>query len=163
MDDMKLREELIRDEGLVLLSYKDTNGFWTVGVGHLLGSTPRILSLTRAEAMAFLALDIAIAEQSVKDVFFTKSGLTAPSWVLVDDVRQRALINMMFNRGEQHVRDSTTITPAIKAALQAEVYNGFGLKPWEAVSDAILASPWAKQIGQRAVRLAQMFKTGETP
>jgi lysozyme len=147
VDQAKLRSELSRDEGRKLTSYQDTNGYWTIGVGHLLGTTRRMLTITEAECDALLDADIAVAMASCIVVFGTTKFMP------LDDVRQRALINMMFNRGEKHVQESTTITPAIRVALNQP-------KNWDLVAIAIKVSPWAKQIGVRADRLAAMLENG---
>lgn len=156
MNLLRLRADLTRDEGKKLSAYKDTNGFWTIGVGHLLGSEQRMTTITEDECTALLDFDIDLAEAAVKRVVDVPNSCT---FLLLDDVRQRALVNMMFNRGEKHFRESTTITPAIMQAMK--LIGGQDL--WPAVSDAIMASPWAKQIGKRAERLAYMLKFGKDP
>ena len=142
--DKLLRDELVRDEGCRLTPYKDINGFWTIGVGHLLGpgSQPRMTSITLREAEALLALDVDDAESAVHMVF-------GPC-LNVGPVRWRALVNMAFNRGQNNMQHSTTITPAIKAALAGG--------DWKAVTAAIASSPWAAQIGARAMRIAFMLE-----
>jgi lysozyme len=149
MNLTKLEDELTRDEGKRLIAYKDSRGFWTVGVGHLLGSTPRMSSVTDAECYAMLDADIAEAVAAVRRVFSP-----SPGWEDAEDVRMRALVNMTFNRGEEGMRSSTTITPAIKAAMA-------GTGSWTDVATAIAASPWAAQVGARATRLAHMLETGK--
>ncbi len=154
--DSELRDELVRDEGLRLKAYKDTNGFWTIGVGHLLGSTPRMTEITKDEAFALLVTDVEEAEAALQNVFGDIPNCNCGHHLCDPErVRYRALVNMAFNRGEKHMRESTTITPAIKTALQTG--------KWAPVSTAIMASPWAKQIGARANRLAQMLETGIAP
>jgi len=58
MDRKVLKAELVRDEGLKLVSYRDTVGLWTIGVGHLLGTQRRMTEITNAEAMALLEAEI---------------------------------------------------------------------------------------------------------
>lgn len=149
MDLERLKADLIRDEGKKLHAYRDTNGFYTIGVGHLLGTIPRMLDITDDECDALLERDIRNAQDATENVFCLIS-LTK-----LDEVRYRALINMTFNRGEEHMQSSTTITPAIRSALAGA--------DWSFVGVAIRQSPWAKQIGQRAERLAYMFETGKDP
>lgn len=148
----KLREELIRDEGKRLEAYRDSRGYWTIGIGHLLGSTPRMSSITEEECEALFTVDVREATDVCRRVF--GATLLTPMWAEWNDARMRALVNMAFNRGEGHMRESTTITPAIRAALGSDYNN------WKAVADAIKASPWATQVGARAARLAKMFDTG---
>jgi lysozyme len=155
MDLMKLRDELIRDEGRRLAAYQDTNGLWTIGVGHLLGAHARMTIITDAECDALLASDIRLATQAADRI--------VPGWANWDlnhedmngEARQRALINMIFNRGEGQMMKSTRITPAILAASR-------GTSTWALVAQAIVTSQWAGQVGDRAIRLAAMFESGQT-
>lgn len=147
-----LEMELFRDEGIRLKVYRDTNGFWTIGIGHLLGSQPRMTEITKREAYALLAVDIEDAEKLVREVFPSMNFCTCNFFDCeADRTRYRALVNMAFNRGG-HMKTSTTITPAIKAAL---IDNN-----WRQVAEVIKASPWAQQVGARALRLARMLETG---
>jgi GH24 family phage-related lysozyme (muramidase) len=146
--DPVLKAQLERDEGRELTAYTDTNGFWTIGVGHLIGRTCRILAVTDAECDAFLAWDIQSAEAALVPVFGQMNrGASCGA------ARYRALVNMAFNRGQKHMQESTTITPAIKVSLSSGGY-------WDLVAIAISASPWAAQIGARAKRLAKQLATG---
>lgn len=145
----QLKTELIRDEGLRLDVYQDSVGLWTIGVGHLLGKERRMMKITFLEADALLESDISLAEEALDRVI--------PEWKNLDGVRQRALINMMFNRGERHVRESTTITPAIIKATIGAIDHDIA---WRKVAEAIKSSPWAAQVKDRAVRLAEMFEKG---
>ncbi len=152
----ELRDELIRDEGLRLSAYKDSCGFWTIGVGHLLGGgdVPRMASITNAEAMALLEADVNTARETVEMVFPDWQPCRCGHIICSDErVRDRALVNMAFNRGLKHMQESTTITPAIRLAIVTQ--------DWEPVAAAIAASPWAQQIKSRATRLAFMLKYGE--
>jgi lysozyme len=152
----ELRAELVRDEGCRLAAYKDTNGFWTIGVGHLLGNdvTPRVSRISSDEAMAWLEIDVRAAKAALVAVFPDWSPCACTHQTCEPDrVRTRALINMAFNRGETNMKMSTTITPAIRQAMK----DG----DWKPVTAAIAASPWARQIGARANRLAYMLENGE--
>lgn len=142
----KLKADLSRDEGMRLVAYIDSTGHWTVGVGHLLGSSPRMSSISPDECDALLERDIQHATALAADCVPLFSGL--------DEVRQRALVNMAFNRGG-HMKDSTTITPAINAAAASG--------DWSKVAQVIAASPWAAQVGIRAKRLSDMLANGTDP
>jgi lysozyme len=71
-----------------------------------------------------------------------------PWWRDLDDVRQRALINMAFNLRARLLGFTNTL-----AAIQAS--------DWQKAHDEMLDSLWAKQVGERAQRLASMILTGE--
>lgn len=144
MDRAKLSADLLRDEGIRLTPYQDTDGWWTIGIGHLLGPGPRMSAISVHEAYSLLWGDVDSAENLAKEC--------VQGYESLDEVRQRALVNMAFNRGD-HMKNSTTITPAINQAV--------GDKNWAPVEEAILNSQWAKEVGHRAIRLAEMLKTGK--
>jgi lysozyme len=160
--DQILRSELVRDEGHRLVAYPDSNGFWTIGIGHLIGPVvkgddglvepPRIREITDAECDALFEADVAVAVETLHRVLGTDLLLSAT----VNLNRWRALVNMAFNRGEKHMRESTSITPAIKQAF----VSLFPAQAWFEVAKAIKASPWAKQIGARADRIADALEKG---
>jgi len=149
MNRAKLKAELAADEGRRLLAYRDSLGLFTVGVGHLLGTLKRMDSITDDECDALLERDIDHAEKLARKV------LDPLDFDSMTDTRQRALVNMAFNRG-QHLATSTKILPAIRLAVQ----TGNDLD-WALVPQAMAGSTWAKQVGARAVRLGKMFATGE--
>lgn len=147
MDPERLYQDLVLCEKKLLTPYRDTNGYWTIGVGHLLGGgSPRMTHITEAECRALYDYDVRAAAELARDV------IGPDLWPYGDDVRERALVNMAFNRGG-HMRNSTTITPAIRAALAGD-------GSWDAVKRAIEDSPWAKQVKSRAVMLSHMLVTG---
>jgi lysozyme len=143
MDVAKLKAELERDEGRRLHAYRDSRNLYTIGVGHLLGTMPRMLDITDDECDALYFFDVRLAESIARSC--------VPGFGSLGDVRQRALVNMAFNRGG-HMKDSKTITPAINAAAA----DG----DWDQVILAIAASPWAAEIGDRSTRLGQMLAMG---
>lgn len=143
-NEIELHNELIRDEGICLNAYKDTRGFWTIGVGHLLGKDKRMSTITPNEAVALLQIDIQNALAIVRSCI--------PRFIELDDVRQRALINMAFNRGN-NMKTSSTITPAINKAIDTG--------DWSHIEAAGMNSQWAEQVGNRANRLLHMLVTGE--
>jgi lysozyme len=146
MDIAVLKQDLTRDEEHRGSAYRDSAGNYTIGVGHLIGESPRILTLNDDEIDAFLDRDIANATSLAREC--------VPNFDLLDPVRQRALVNMAFNRGGR-MKTSATITPAIvkAAAIPPE-------GTWTEVRAAIVASPWASQVKDRAIRIADMLVDG---
>ena len=69
-------------------------------------------------------------------------------WATLDDVRQRVLANLCFNIGINGLLGFNHLL----ANGQAGVFD----------DQDLLDSKYAKQVGARAVRLAQMWKTGVT-
>lgn len=145
-DRSRLKQDLIRDEGLRLEAYKDSVGLWTIGVGHLLDSKPvdepRIQRITNREAMALLDIDIEDAEH-VLDQWI-------PLWANLDEVRQRALLNFCFNLGPRVLQFVNT-----RQYLLAH--------EWAHAAGNMLMSKWAKQVGSRSTRVTEMIRTGKDP
>jgi GH24 family phage-related lysozyme (muramidase) len=159
VDRNKLYYNLVRDEGERLTAYRDSEGRWTIGIGHLLDMDPsipepRIKWINKEESRALFDYDVQWAIDLVHELFPQTEWVT---WNNSQDVRMRALVNMAFNRGEKRMRESTTITPAILHALQDTAIPS---PRWAEVGKAIRASEWATKIRARALRLAYMLETG---
>lgn len=132
-----LQAELVRDEGERLKPYRDTVGKLTIGVGRNLDD----VGISHDEALMLLAKDIVRAELWL--------DRNLPWWRGLDPVRQRVLVNIAFNLGGRLL--------SFKNTLKAVQANN-----WQAAHDGMLDSLWAKQVGQRAQRLAYMMLTGES-
>lgn len=137
---MDLRQQLIRDEGRIFSAYQDSEGYWTIGVGHLIdkrkgGGLP--------EPIIDALLDWDIREKTVQ---VTKAFPWAQS---LDPVRFAALVNMTFQLGIDGVKGF----PRMLAALRDGRYA-------EAETHA-LDSLWLKQTPARCRRIARQFATGE--
>jgi lysozyme len=137
IDKSVMRAELARDEGRRLKPYTDTVGKLTIGVGRNL--TDR--GLSDGEVDHLLDQDIALSEAELDKV--------APWWREMSGVRQRVLLNMHFNMGWPRLSNFKNTLGAMQAGDYAKA------------ADGMLASVWAQQVGQRAVRLAKMMRTGE--
>lgn len=136
MDRRALVRELIVDEGLRLKPYLDTVNKISIGVGRNLTD----VGISETEAMYLLD----------HDIDRTVSGLlnAVPWWVDLDAVRQRVLANLAFNLG---VGGLLTFHDTLRA-----VANG----DYPRAADEMLSSLWARQVGDRAKRLAAMMLTG---
>lgn len=138
-DIEKLQQELIRDEGLKLKPYRDTMGHLTIGVGHLISPGERFSSITHYEAMELLDQDITIAMRRLNNIF--------PAWRELDDVRQRAMINLTFNLGYK-LGDFRRFLHAAKSG------------DWDKAADALIQSRWYKQVRLRGPRIVHAIRTG---
>ena len=81
----KLRDMLIRHEGLRLRPYRNTVGKLTIGVGRNLDD----VGITRKEALRLLDHDIAKVRREVKRAFVC--------FPRQNTVRQNVVLNMVFN------------------------------------------------------------------
>ena len=137
MNLTNLIDVLVRHEGLRNKPYEDTSGHLTIGVGRNLDS----LGLSDDEIYYLLKNDIRRCETELDNSFRWYKDL--------DQVRQEAMINLCFNLGITRLRK-------FKLALRA-----MEVKDYEDASEEFLDSLWATQVGQRAVEVAEMIKTGE--
>jgi lysozyme len=132
-----LEDQLIDHEGLELSLYKCTGDKWTIGVGRNLDDR----GITEDEARYLLKNDIAIVEEELLR--------NKPSVVDLDGVRQRILVDMGFNLGIPTLLKFQNMWTAVED------------EDWIEASEQMLDSRWAKQVGRRAIRLADAMKTGE--
>jgi len=128
-----LVEQIKIDEGTKLMPYRDSLGFLTIGTGRCIGK----IGITEEEAEYLLQNDI---QRCIDD-------LKSYDWYTMQpaDV-QEALINMRFNMGLAGLLK-------FKRMLHALTQRDYGTAAAEALS-----STWAKQVGQRAVRIAGVFR-----
>lgn len=135
---MTLREQLLRDEGVVLLPYTDSVGKLTIGVGRNLDD----VGISRHEAEVLLDNDINRATAAVME--------RLPWAAALGEVRFAVLVNMTFNMG---IGGLVGKNPKALAACERGDYD-------EAARE-MLDGPWKDQVGPRAHRLADQMRTGE--
>lgn len=139
MSDLKrLTDELFVEEAVKLFPYTDSVGKLTIGVGRNLTDN----GISREEALLLLSNDVGKVKAELSgDAVYSR----------LDDVRQNVLMDMAFNMGLPRL-------------------SGFKLM-WAALAEGdyataaaqMLNSTWAKQVGPRAQRLAEMMRTGQWP
>jgi lysozyme len=152
MDMALMIAELRRDEGERLTSYIDTEGYWTIGVGHLIDPkrgadpTPFGVDLRNGGTITREQSDTLLS----RDIVLKMSGLDAniPWWRDLSEVRQRVILNMAFNLGVMGLM----MFKIMLAAIKAGDYKKAGAQ--------MLASKWASQVKGRADRLAAMMVNG---
>lgn len=136
MNLARLRAMLRKHEGCRLDIYTDTVGKITAGVGHNLSD--KGISLEVSELM--LDEDIHDAIQDLTNHL--------PWFGALDEVRQSVLVDMCFNLGWTKLSGFVNTLEAIRSGQ------------WALASQGMLASKWAVQVGNRAVELARMMRTG---
>lgn len=146
-----LLQDLERDEGCEAKAYRDSRGFWTIGVGHNISADPSMLP-----NLAQLR-DIGIGQTEIgsllgRDVAKVEARLDAdlPWWRHLDDVRQDVMVNLAFNLGEGKLATWKHTLGDIQAGRfkAAEI-------------DLEGDEPWASQVHARATRLALQMETGQ--
>lgn len=134
-DAAALKAELTRDEGRKSRIYTDTVGKVSGGIGRNLTDK------------GFRDNEIDLMYQN--DIVETEGWLdrNLPWWRQLDPVRQRVIMNTGFNMQGKLLTFVNTL-----AAMKRGDYG--------AAADGMLNSLWAKQVGARAARLADMMRGG---
>ena len=133
---MSLRDQLIIDEGKRTSAYKDSLGYWTIGVGRLID--PSMGGFLRDDEInLMLDNDIAAARRDCQKLF--------PAYDTFSQSRQDALANMMFNLGIKKMSAFTTTVGHINAGR------------WADAQESAAQSLWFKQVGKRAERIIKQM------
>jgi lysozyme len=134
------RELLIEDvkaaEGYRARAYQDSVGVWTIGYGTNLQD----LEIDRETAERWCLDKLEIAEAECQSAFVWFEHLTPR--------RQRVLVEMTYNLGMTRLRGFHQTLAAIRAG------------DYDRAASQMLQSLWARQVGKRAIRLANMMREG---
>ena len=137
---MDLKQQLIRDEGSVSHAYKDSLGYWTIGVGRLIDSR-KGGGLSPDEIEYLLDNDIKAK---------TREVLLALPWMpRLSEPRQAVLIGMAFQMGIGGLLKFKRMLNRIKDGQYVEA------------AEEMVKSRWAMHTPKRAYRMAQQMETGE--
>ena len=129
-----LKAQLERDEDRRSRPYHDTAGKLTIGIGHNLTD----LGIPDPVIDALSEYDIS---RTIRDL-----DRHLPWWRDRSEIRQQVLANMAFNMG-------------IGTLLGFHRTLALMQQDDPAAGDEMLRSQWAWEVGDRATRLAQMWRT----
>lgn len=129
--------DLERDEGYRQFPYEDTAGKLTIGIGLNLTD----VGLSREEALFIL-------RDRINSILLRLDELVLGFSELSPD-RQRALANMAYNMGVKRLLKFTDML----TALYEHRYDD--------AAAAALDSVWARQVGDRATRIANLIRSAE--
>lgn len=132
--------ELIKEhEGTSLALYRCTAGKFTIGVGRNIEDN----GIRQDECDLMLANDIRECRLQLLRAYPWFNGL--------DEVRQAACIDLMFNLG-----------PMRLAGFQ-KFLSAMARSDWERAGEQLADSRWFRQVGRRGPRIVGMVKSGEWP
>lgn len=131
-----LDAQLTLHEGRRKRIYTDTVGKISGGVGRNLSD----VGFSDDEIDLMLRNDIARAEDALDRAH--------PWWRKLDPIRQKVIVDMMFNLGPAGFAGFRNTILEIRAGDYADAAR------------RMLQSKWARQVGVRARRLAEMMRTG---
>ena len=143
MIDPRLTADVKVAEGLKLVAYKDTEGFWTVGYGHELQPTTKDwtgYAITQMQAEGLLILDLENAKHDAQK---------CPEWPVLNDCRQNAVTELVFNLGF----DKWMRFRKCRLALLNQ--------RWKEAEAELLNSDWRTEVGPtRSERLGRYLRLG---
>ena len=135
----KLIEMLKLHEGVRSKVYMCSAGYETIGVGRNIAESG--LGLSEDEIEYLLKNDIKRVREELEDNYFWFAAL--------NEVRQDAMIDISFNLGLTRLR-------GFVKALEAMSREQFDI-----AADEFMDSRWSQQVGNRAVEVTEMIRTGE--
>lgn len=161
LDMEKLLKILIQDEGERLSIYRDSLGFFTVGVGHLVTRQKDDMKMaiteldkqigrstgghiTKQESAELLEKDINIVINGIE-----RSNKLRPLYHQLSDVKKLGLISMCFQMGIAGVEGFNN---SMRFLLQEN---------WDRASRNLRVSKWYKQTPNRAERVINMICYGD--
>ena len=137
IDIERLYADLKRDEGMKLFPYVDTVGKISIGCGRNLSDN----GISEQEATNMFYNDISRTSAELDDKIPLCSDMPEPA--------QRGLCNMAFNLGWPRLSQFRMMLAALETS------------DWEAAATEALDSTWAKQVGGRATRIAELFRSAK--
>jgi lysozyme len=134
----RIKEQLVRHEGLRLKPYRCTAGKLTIGIGRNLDDC----GISQSEAYVMLINDIVNCEKQLQSKI-------PDIYNQLDEVRKSVLLNMCFNLGVSGLLGFKNTLALVKAG------------DWERAANNMLVSKWAKQVGRRAIELSELMRKGK--
>ena len=144
-----LKEQIKRHEGEVLEIYKDSLGYLTFGVGHLVKEgdpefgQPAGTPVSQERVDEVYELDFEKHVEETVHVFESKGG--EDFYSLPEDI-QHVLINMTFNLG------------GTRFGKFNNMWKGVIENDWAKVAVEMEDSRWFKQVGRRSIELQEIVR-----
>ena len=135
----ELTEMLRKHEGVRDKVYLCSAGYETIGVGRNISEDG--LGLSDDEIDYLLSNDIKRVREELTEEYYWFAGL--------DEARQDAMIDISFNLGQTSLR-------GFVKSLEAMAREDF-----DTAADEFMDSKWSEQVGDRAVEVTEIIRTGE--
>ena len=135
----KLVQMLRLHEGVRYKVYVCSEGYETIGVGRNISEGG--LGLSKDEVDFLLVNDIERVQNELDRNY--------PWFANLDEVRRDAIIDICFNIGLTRLRGFVNALAAMSRGQ------------YEIAADEFMDSRWSQQVGNRAVEVTEMIRTGE--
>ena len=135
----ELTEMLRKHEGVRDKVYLCSAGYETIGGGRNISEDG--LGLSDDEIDYLLSNDIKRVREELTEEYYWFAGL--------DEARQDAMIDISFNLGQTRLR-------GFVKSLEAMAREDF-----DTAADEFMDSKWSEQVGDRAVEVTEIIRTGE--
>jgi lysozyme len=136
----ELKRQLTGDEGKKKTVYKDSRGYWTIGIGILVDD--------RIPGSGLREHEIQYIFNSRVDEVIEEVTRKLPWFQDLDDTRKGVLLNMAFQMGVPKLLEFVTTLRHVKEGN------------YKMAAFHMLKSRWAEQTPARAKRMADQMETG---
>ena len=145
MDTNKLREQLKIDEGVKYEVYDDHLGYKTFGIGHLVTPEDEEYGSPCGTPVAVDRVN-SVFDKDV-ETYISESEKVFGNLQQMPEEAQQVIVNMCFNMGAPRLGQFKKFIKAIHD------------EDWKTASVEMLDSRWAKQVGDRAIRLSDRIRS----
>lgn len=155
--DEVIRDQIAVHEGQVNYPYKDSRGFWTIGIGHLIGDGSD--EALAKSGYAKYNKDNPMPEEEVNQLFakdldkHKKIAESYPFYADMSEEGKKAILDLTFNMGDFYNKKKPDGTYEWEN-LRAQLDRG----DWEAAADNLASSAYARQVGNRAVTVTNQLR-----
>jgi len=149
----KLTALLFVHEGYRARPYRCTAGKRTIGIGRNLDdkgiSTDELVQIFEQDGLSMKAALILLHNDVEEVMFYLRKNL--PYYYQLSSVRQAVLIDMGINLGVKGLMKFVHFLDSVEQGS------------YEQAAKQMLQSKWARQVGQRAIRLSRMMEYNTWP
>ncbi|MDJ0764859.1 MAG: hypothetical protein QNJ97_17895 [Myxococcota bacterium] len=134
-----IKRLLLWHEGYRQKPYLDTEGIVTIGIGFNLDE----VGLSLEESLLVLEHRLRAMRAELINAL--------PEYNRLSSARKAVMLDMTYNLGVPRFRGFKKMWQAVRD------------RNWSRAAEEMLDSKWARQVGARATRLAEMMRSGEWP
>lgn len=155
--DVDIQEQIALHEGQVNYPYKDSRGFWTIGIGHLIGDGSDE-ALARSGYSKYTK-DNPMPDEEVSTLFqkdldkHKKIAESYPFYEGMSDEGKKAILDLTFNMGDFYNKKKPDGSYEWRN-LREQLNRG----DWNAAADNLASSAYARQVGNRAVTVTNQLR-----